>query len=198
MVIAHQCQSNHRMVLTIKEYSVHQLKHKPHMSLFSTSLHKLCQSEVWKYIETSWKSKGEEGERKVDRISMIILTHTSRIDLTPGFCSWNSLRKSSLEKSKTITSSETKTCKDYVWARENLRNKLYMRLLHLASVEHVTWSFFVYEFFSLISTQTKRHLHIKKVRCQNLLPFINDSINNPRRYGDWERLGKMTDFFLKI
>jgi len=29
-------------------------------------------------------------------------THTSRIDITSGFCSWNSLRKSSLKNEKEL------------------------------------------------------------------------------------------------
>lgn len=48
-----------------------QLKHKPHMSLFSTSLHKLCQSEAWKnhrekYIYIDQKVK--QGEPKTDQV----------------------------------------------------------------------------------------------------------------------------------
>lgn len=43
-----------------------------------------------------YRSKGETGRTKNRPSYLIILLHTSRIDLTSGFCSWNSLRKSSL------------------------------------------------------------------------------------------------------
>lgn len=59
-------------------------------------------------------SKGETGRTKNRLSYLIILLHTSRIDLTSGFCSWNSLRKSSLAN-KDITQLGTangtgKTC----------------------------------------------------------------------------------------
>lgn len=68
---------------------------KPHMSLFSTSLHKPCQSERWKKNIFHAKGKKRVSNQKREDVELIrqckIETYvpplTSRIDLTFGFWS---------------------------------------------------------------------------------------------------------------
>ena len=88
------------MLENFKKYSTNLICHC--FPLLSACLANLKDGRIFHVKEKKRDSKQEREGKKLIIYCKRCSTLTSRIDLTSGFCTWNSLRKSSLEKQSKI------------------------------------------------------------------------------------------------